>query len=91
VVRLGSSDDQYFGIGRGKINVTNIPLYEDTIGPFGSVTSDTERTMIRPTTKRILVFIISFSGKEVLEEDLQKAIDLYQTYGFATNIDSTIL
>ena len=73
LIRLGLETDEYYGIGRGKLNISNIPLYEDELGPFGSVTSDTERTMIRETTSRILLFIISFSGKSSLEEDVEYA------------------
>ena len=90
-IRLGTNDDLYYGIGRGKLNIENIPLYEDSIGPFGSVTSDTERTMIKDVTKRILLFIISFSGKEGLEEELELAKSLYEKYAKATNIDQYIL
>ena len=52
-IRLGTSDDIYEGIGRGIINIENIPLYEDSIGPFGSTTSDTLRTSITKNTKKI--------------------------------------
>ena len=54
LIRIGRSDDVYEGIGRGIINIENIPLYEDEIGPFGSTTSDTPRTMVTENTKKIL-------------------------------------
>ncbi len=57
-IRLGKSSDEYFGIGRGKLNIENIPLYEDSIGPFGSTTSDTERTMITNKTSKIAFAVI---------------------------------
>lgn len=91
IIRLGKDTDEYYGIGRGKLNITNIPLYEDNIGPFGSVTSDTERTMITNDTKQILLFIISFSGKEDLKVDLERAVNLYSTYCGATIIEKYIL
>lgn len=91
LIRLGLETDDYEGIGRGSINISNIPLYEDEVGPFGSVTSDTERTMIRPTTKNILLFIISFSGKDNLEEELEYAKSIYSKYAKATNINTYIL
>ena len=40
------------------INIENIPLYEDEIGPFGSTTSDTPRTMVTENTKKILLFMV---------------------------------
>jgi DNA/RNA-binding domain of Phe-tRNA-synthetase-like protein len=91
LIRLGRKNDIYFGIGRGKINVENIPLYEDQIGPFGSVTSDTERTMITKSTTKILLFVISFSGKDQLIEELQLAEDLYKNYAKGTNFTKNII
>lgn len=90
-IRLGTDQDQYFGIGRGKLNITNIPLYEDQLGPFGSVTSDTERTMITATTSKILLFIISFSGEKGLAEDIEYAKKLYEEFAEADNIETYII
>jgi DNA/RNA-binding domain of Phe-tRNA-synthetase-like protein len=90
-IRLGREDDEYYGIGRGRFNVTKIPLYEDEIGPFGSTTSDTERTMIRPDTKNVLLFIISFIGKKPLEEHLETAKELYETYCQAKVLEMQII
>lgn len=84
-VRLGKNNDEYYGIGRGKINIENIPLYEDSVGPFGSTTSDTERTMVTENTKRILLLIICFSKTDI-EKNKSFAIDLYEEYGSAKNI-----
>lgn len=84
-VRLGKGSDEYYGIGRGKINIENIPLYEDSVGPFGSTTSDTERTMVTENTKRILLLIICFSKTDI-EKNKSFAIDLYEEYGSAKNI-----
>ncbi len=91
LIRLGKEADEYYGIGRGKLNITNIPLYEDAIGPFGSVTSDTERTMIKETTSKILLFLISFSGKETISQELDIAVNLYSTYCDAEIIEKYIL
>lgn len=63
LIRLGRESDEYTGIGRGKINVDNIPVYEDATGPFGSTTSDTERTMITIKSKKILFFVIKFDNQ----------------------------
>ena len=85
-IRIGKETDDYYGIGRGQINVSNIPVYEDVVGPFGSTTSDTERTMITDNTKTILVFVICFSDQEL---DLAKneTISIFKTYANATNIE----
>ena len=85
-IRIGLETDDYYGIGRGKINVSNIPVYVDEVGPFGSTTSDTERTMITDATKTILVFVICFSDKEL---DLAKneTISIFKDYANASNIE----
>lgn len=91
LIRLGKPTDEYYGIGRGKLNIDRIPLYEDNIGPFGSSTSDTERTMITKETKKILLFIISFNGIYNLQEELKETISLYTEHANATNVVSYIL
>ena len=85
-IRLGREDDLYFGIGRGQINVSNIPVYVDEVGPFGSTTSDTERTMITNTTKKILVFVICFSEAEI-EKDKIETVSIFKKYADAENIE----
>ncbi len=90
-IRLGKLDDDYCGIGRGKLNISNIPVYEDKIGPFGSTTSDTERTMITNVTSKILLFIISFTGKEKLNMHIENAITLYEKYCNAKILEKRII
>ena len=87
LIRIGRADDEYEGIGRGKINIENIPLYEDEIGPFGSTTSDTTRTMVTSETKKILLFVVCF-GKEEIEKDKKLAIEIFEEYCGAHNIET---
>lgn len=84
-IRIGKSSDEYYGIGRGKIDVSDIPVYEDSLSPFGSTTSDTERTMITLNTKHIAVFIICFDNS-LYEEDEKIMINLFTNYCNAKNI-----
>lgn len=85
VIRLGNSSDNYEGINRGIINVTNIPVYTDEIGPFGCPTSDTLRTAVTATTKSILVMIICFDDFEK-DIDEKRLVQLYQTNTLIKNI-----
>ena len=85
-IRLGKEEDIYEGIGRGIIKVNNIPLYDDNVGPFGSPTSDTPRTMITDNTKKILLMIICFSSSEV-EENINRAVEIFTEYAIATSIE----
>ena len=84
-IRLGRSTDYYEGIGRGVINIENIPCYEDNISPFGSTTSDTLRTSVTSSTKKILLFIVCFGSSEK-EYGENKAIELFTKYCDARNI-----
>lgn len=68
-IRIGTKDDIYEGIGRGIINVENIPLYVDNVSPFGSPTSDTLRTSISLDTKNVLLFVICFKDTYLEESD----------------------
>ena len=85
VIRLGNSSDNYEGINRGIINVTNIPVYTDEMGPFGCPTSDTLRTAVTATTKSILVMIICFDDFEK-DIDEKRLVQLYQTNTLIKNI-----
>lgn len=83
-IRIGTENDIYEGIGRGIINVTNIPLYCDSVSPFGSPTSDTLRTSVKETTNKILLMIICF---ETVSDDCEVlALDLFKKYCSAKNI-----
>jgi DNA/RNA-binding domain of Phe-tRNA-synthetase-like protein len=79
VIRKGRTDDLFFGIGRGKLNVSNIPVYVDEVGPFGSSTSDSERTMITNKTKKLLVFVVCFSYTEV-DKAIEITKEIYEKY-----------
>ena len=48
--RLGLKDELYKGLGKGILNIENLPVLSDALGAFGSATSDNERTRI--TTDR---------------------------------------
>jgi len=83
-IRVGR-DEPFEGIGRGSINVSNIPIYCDELGPFGSSTSDTLRTSIQLSTRQILLFIISFNGADDLVQDVELAKKLFKKYGGVTD------
>lgn len=85
-IRIGREDDIYEGIGRGIINVTNIPLYCDNISPFGSPTSDTLRTSVDKNTKNILLFIICFSD-EGIDECKSEALREFKDLANAKEIE----
>ena len=41
---VGEANESYCGIGRGTLNIENMPVYRDAIGGIATPTSDEERT-----------------------------------------------
>ncbi len=80
VFRIGKPGESYKGIGKEVINIAELPLFADEIGPFGSPTSDSERTMIALETKNVIMVIISFTGSEYLRDQLQRIVNLLCNY-----------
>jgi DNA/RNA-binding domain of Phe-tRNA-synthetase-like protein len=66
VFRAGRAGETYKGIGKYDLNLEGLPLFADTVGPHGSATSDSERTMVTNATNQVLAVIISFGGAEGL-------------------------
>lgn len=60
--RAGRAGETYKGIGKYDLNLEGLPVFCDAIGPHGSPTSDSERTMVTSATKRVIAIIISFGG-----------------------------
>ena len=84
-IRLGQNTDEYIAINRGPLNVTNIPVYVDEVSPFGSPTSDTDRTKVDNNTKKIYIMIICFSHEDIHNDELL-LLDIYEKYANASNI-----
>ena len=60
VFRAGRAGETYKGIGKYDLNLEGLPVFCDAIGPHGSPTSDSERTMVTEATKRVIAILISF-------------------------------
>lgn len=78
VFGIGRADEPYSGIGRGELNIEYLPVFRDSVGAFGTPTSDSSRTGVTAETKRFLMVIIDFGGEELLNEALKMA-ELYLT------------
>jgi DNA/RNA-binding domain of Phe-tRNA-synthetase-like protein len=81
--RIGRQGESYKGIGRDMINVSELPVYADELGPFGSPTSDSERAMVTPGSVSLLMVITSFAGAAGLARDMDYARSLLQAYAAA--------
>ncbi len=89
--RAGMPGESYSGIGRGTINLAGLPLFADEEGPFGSTTSDSERTMVRLQTTRILMVVISFLGTEQMDAFLERAAGLLQRHAAACALETRVV
>ncbi len=76
VFGVGRLNEPYEGIGRGMLNIENLPVFRDEKGPFGTPTSDSVRTMVTDSTKRFLMIFPSF----IHDLGLSEAVDLSAEY-----------
>src|SRR5436309_6692352 len=86
VFRAGRAGETYKGIGKYDLNLEGLPLFADTVGPHGSATSDSERTMVTGATKQVLAVIISFAGPEGLGRWAQRMSDLLKQHAAAQDV-----
>ena len=78
---IGREGEPYEGIGRGMINIHGLPVYRDAEGGVGTPTSDNERTKINIHTRRLLVLINGYDGKEArVAENARYIQDLLRRY-----------
>ncbi len=70
---IAQEGETYSGIGKGELNIANLPVFYDDKGKFGSTTSDSVRAMITLDAKHILMNIISFNGEDELQIYMDQA------------------
>jgi DNA/RNA-binding domain of Phe-tRNA-synthetase-like protein len=91
VFRSGLAGETYKGIGKYDLNLEDLPLFADAMGPHGSATSDSERTMVTASTKSIVALIVSFGGAVDLPRWTQRMCELLALYAAAQNCESSII
>jgi DNA/RNA-binding domain of Phe-tRNA-synthetase-like protein len=91
VFRAGRAGETYKGIGKYDLNLEGLPLFADTVGPHGSATSDSERTMVTAATNQVLAVIISFGGAEGLERWAQRMSALLKQYAAGQDLETKII
>jgi DNA/RNA-binding domain of Phe-tRNA-synthetase-like protein len=65
-------------------------VFCDAVGPHGSPTSDSERTMVTLGTKQVIAIIISFGGGEPLQRWGQQMTELLHKHASGKNIQLEI-
>jgi DNA/RNA-binding domain of Phe-tRNA-synthetase-like protein len=91
VFRAGRAGETYKGIGKYDLNLEGLPVFCDALGPHGSPTSDSERTMVTSGTQQVIAIIISFGGKDPLERWTQRMVALLERYASARECTVTIV
>ena len=95
VFRKGRPGESYPAIGRGPLNLENLPLFADREGPFGSPTSDGERSMITPDTERLLMVLIALGGEEEEPPDMAGSVrfaaECLEAFCAAREIETTLV
>ena len=90
VFRAGRVGETYKGIGKYDLNLEGLPVFCDALGPHGSPTSDSERTMVTEATGQVLAILISFSGADTLQRWGLQMKELLERYASGKNIRLTI-
>jgi len=87
---VGKANEPYEAIGRGSLNIENLPLFRDDLGAFGSPTSDSLRTMVTDHTTRFLMIIIDFEQDKILEKTMERSVALYQQFANVFDVETEI-
>src|SRR5208282_6052736 len=80
VFRVGREGETYKGIGKYDLNLEALAVFCDAVGPHGSPTSDSERTMVTEATKKVIGIIISFGGAQGLAGSAERMAALLVEY-----------
>src|SRR6266849_2551856 len=91
VFRAGRAGETYKGIGKYDLNLEGLPLFADAVGPHGSATSDSERTMVTNATNQVLAIIISFGGAEGLGRWVERISELLRQHAAAQDVNIRIV
>lgn len=86
-IGIGYPQEKYIGIGRGKLNIENMPVLRDNLGGIGTPTSDHERTSMQIETNTILCVVNGYEGNlQNVQNDILHIKELLLKYAKATDI-----
>lgn len=88
---VGLAGEVYNGIGRGALNIENMPVYRDAIGGIATPTSDEERTKFTLDTHTAQININGFGPEMDMDEAVAYMTYLLKKYAQASNIETTVL
>ena len=91
VFRKAVAGESYQAIGRGPLNLENLPVLTDAQGPFGSPTRDSERSMITLDTEQVLMVIYGFGEAKGLARAIDFAADCLTSYCKAEAVETAVV
>ncbi len=99
IFRKAVAGESYEAIGRGPFNLENLPVLTDAQGPFGSPTSDSERSKITLDTPgdapgdagAVLMVIYGFGEAKGLARAVDFAVDCLTSYCQAEDIETAVV
>jgi DNA/RNA-binding domain of Phe-tRNA-synthetase-like protein len=77
---IGNQGEEFEAIGRGSLNVEDLPVYRDQEGVIGNPTSDCMRTRILTETSNVLMLITGFYGSVMVTPVLNELDKLLTEY-----------
>lgn len=89
--RAGRAGETYKGIGKYDLNLEGLPLFADGLGPHGSATSDSERTMVTPATRNVLAIFVSFAGSENLDRHAERMQSLLAAHASGAQFQFSVV
>lgn len=87
----GSENEPFEAIGRGFLNIHQLPVLRDLKGAFGSPTSDSQRTMVRPDTHNFTMVFFDFFSDTLLKETLEMSAEYLQKFGNGSAIRTSMI
>ena len=91
VLRVGREGETYKGIGKYDLNLEALAVFCDAVGPHGSPTSDSERTMVTPATSQVIAIVISFGGAQGLTGAAERMAALLGSHASGKDIAITMV
>ncbi|MCF8304263.1 MAG: hypothetical protein K9I94_13385 [Bacteroidales bacterium] len=89
--RKAREGETYIGIGKYELNISGLPVFADNQGPFGSPTSDSERTMTSENTTSLLMIFVAFNKEPHMKKWLEEASALLRKYALANGIEMEVI
>jgi DNA/RNA-binding domain of Phe-tRNA-synthetase-like protein len=87
VLRRAAEGEAYRGIGREELNLAGLPVLADAEGPFGSPTSDSERTKVTDDTRQVLAVVFGVTGRSDLEIGVEMLAGLFREHAEAEGVE----